>query len=242
MTMHRTAARIGLAAGISLAVLALPAVASAHVTVSASETAAGSYTVLTVSVPHGCAGSATTELAIQMPEGINEVTPTRNPFYDVEKVQAELDEPITDAHGNTVAERTSEVVYSAQTPLPDGERDSFELSFQIPEDAAGQTLTFPSIQTCEEGETAWTEVPADGQDEDELEHPAPSFVVTEPTGDAHGSAAASDEPGPAVTTETESSEGETSQSSSTAVAWVGVATGTLGLLLGGFAVLRTRRS
>jgi len=242
MTKQRTAARLGVAAGISLAVLALPAAASAHVTVTASETAAGAYTVLTVSVPHGCAGSATTEVAIQLPEGINEVTPTRNAFYDVEKVQTKLEQPITDQHGNTVADRTSEVVYTARTPLPDGQRDTFELSFQIPEDAAGQTLTFPAIQTCEEGETAWTEVPADGQDADELEHPAPAFVVTGSTGDAHGSSAAADEQDPAATTDTEGSEGDSSASSSNAVAWAGLATGALGLVLSGFALLRTRRS
>ncbi len=74
----------------------------------------------------------------------------------------QLDEPITGSHGEEITERVAQVVYTAKTPLPDGQRDAFELSLQIPEDAAGQTLAFPTIQTCEQGETAWTEIPADG--------------------------------------------------------------------------------
>ena len=117
-----------------------------------------------------------------MPDGITEVTPTRNAFYDVEVVTAKLDEPIIADDGDEITEGVDQVVYTARTPLPDGQRDTFELSLQIPEDAAGQTLAFPTIQTCEEGSTAWTEVAADGQTEDDLEHPAPSFVVTAATG------------------------------------------------------------
>ena len=160
--MSRVIARAGIVPATAAAVLLLAGPASAHVTITASETAAGAYTVLTLSVPHGCDGSPTTEVAIKVPDGITEVTPTRNAFYDVE----------------VVTEGAGQVVYTARTPLPDGQRDTFELSLQIPEDAAGRTLAFPTIQTCEEGSTAWTEVAADGQSEDDLEHPAPAFLVT----------------------------------------------------------------
>ena len=53
--------------------------ASAHVTITPSDTAAGAYTVLTVSVGHGCEGSPTTALDIQIPEQILSVTPTLLP-------------------------------------------------------------------------------------------------------------------------------------------------------------------
>ena len=36
-------------------------------------------------------------------------------------------------------------------------------------DAAGETFAFPTVQTCEEGETGWTEVAEEGQDAEELE-------------------------------------------------------------------------
>ena len=190
--MIRAAAAVLLAFGLSL-LLAGPAVA--HVTITASETDAGAYTTLTVSVPHGCEGSPTTEVAIKLPDGITEVTPTRNAFYDLEVGDGQ-------------------VVYTARTPLPDGQRDTFELSLQIPEDAAGETLAFPTVQTCEEGSTAWTEVPADGQSEDDLEHPAPAFEVTSADGDG--------------------------ASSSTGLAVGGLVAGLLGLGLGAVALARTR--
>ena len=43
----------------------------------------------------------------------------------------------------------------------------------------GETLYFPVIQTCEEGEAAWIEIPAEGEDGEELESPAPSITLTE---------------------------------------------------------------
>ena len=50
--------------------------------------------------PHGCDGSPTTKIEIQVPESVLAVTPTRNPLYEVETTIEQLDEPKTDAHGN----------------------------------------------------------------------------------------------------------------------------------------------
>jgi uncharacterized protein YcnI len=234
MKNARTLARLAVLPTVALAALAITGPASAHVTVTPSETAAGAYTILTVSVPHGCDGSPTTKIAIKTPDDIIEVTPTRNPFYDVEKVTTKLDKPITAEDGDQITQRTSEVVYTAKTPLPDGERDTFELSLQIPEDAAGKTLVFPTIQTCQKGETAWTEVPAAGQAEDDLEHPAPAFEVTgASSGDAHGAAATSDRTEPVSSTTDSDDDGN-------GLAIAGLVAGLLGLVLGGVALARTR--
>ncbi|KQX08072.1 MULTISPECIES: YcnI family copper-binding membrane protein [unclassified Leifsonia] len=179
-----------LGAGILLA-LASPLAASAHVGVTPDTTAAGSYTVLTFAVPHGCDGSPTTAIAIDIPESIPSVTPTVNPGWTVEKSTITLDPPVTDAHGNEITERVGQVVYTAKTPLADGYRDTFALSLQLPEDAAGDTLEFPVIQTCEVGSTLWNEKTVDG--EAEPEHPAPAIAVTAATGDEHGHSGAAAE-------------------------------------------------
>lgn len=175
-TLHRTAGRVA-AATLTLVVVGLAAPASAHVTITPSSTTAGASAVLEVSIPHGCDGSSTTAVTIRIPEEVNAVSPTRNALWELEKETVQLDPPVTDSHGNQVTERVASVTYRTDTPLPDGHRDVFELSLQIP-DAAGATLEFPTIQTCEQGEVAWIEVPEDGQDPDELELPAPAFVVT----------------------------------------------------------------
>ncbi|GAA4746606.1 hypothetical protein GCM10023350_34210 [Nocardioides endophyticus] len=174
---RRTAARLAAAALLPLAVVGLAVPASAHVSITPSSTVAGASAVLDVSIPHGCDGSPTTEVTIRIPEEINAVSPTRNALWELEKETVQLDPPVADSHGNQATERVASVTYRTDTPLPDGHRDVFELALQIP-DTAGATLVFPTIQTCEHGEAAWIEVPEDGQDPDELELPAPAFVVT----------------------------------------------------------------
>ncbi|MET0726454.1 MAG: YcnI family protein [Leifsonia sp.] len=176
-------AAAALGGGVLLA-LAAPLAASAHVGVTPSGTAAGSYSVLTFAVPHGCEGSPTTVVAIDIPEGVLSVTPTINPGWTVEKVVTTLDEPETDAHGNSITERVSQVVYTAKTPLADGYRDTFALQLPLPADAAGETLLFPVTQTCEVGVTEWNEETPEGGEEPE--HPAPAITVTEAAGDEHG--------------------------------------------------------
>ena len=166
----------GALAGALALVLGSAVTASAHVSIAEGQVEAGSYSILTFGVPHGCDGSATTEVAIQVPEGVNAVTPTRNSLYMVEKVMEDLDAPITDSHGNEVTQRVAQIVYTATTPLPDDQRDAFELSLQIPTDAAS-TLYFPTVQTCEQGETAWVQIPEEGQDGHDLDAPAPSVDV-----------------------------------------------------------------
>jgi periplasmic copper chaperone A len=208
---------------VGAVVLGVAAPASAHVTISASTTAAGAFAVLTVSVPHGCEGSPTTEITIQVPEEINAVTPTRNPLWEVEKQVEQLDPPVTDAHGNEITERVATVTYTATTPLPEGYRDAFELSLQLP-DEEGATLVFPTIQTCEEGESAWIEVAEEGQSAEELELPAPSLTITSAEGDAHGSG----EPAQAA------------EDSSDLGPWA-LGAGILGVLVGAFAVVQARR-
>ncbi len=249
---HRpTGARLaGAATGTTLLALGLAlgptGPASAHVTVTPSDTAAGAFTVLTFSAGHGCEGSPTTAIKIQIPEGINAVTPTRNDYYDVTKQPEKLDPPVTDAHGNELTERVATVTYTARTPLPDGFRDTFELSLQLPEDAAGETLAFPVIQTCEQGETGWTEIPAEGQDPEELETPAPAFEVTEAGEEGHhgGDDAEAEEDAAAEPTAADSDGDAASADEAEADntwGYVGAGLGALGLVVGGIALAQGRR-
>jgi uncharacterized protein YcnI len=151
--------------GAGLLALSAPLAASAHVEVTPSSTSAGSYSLLTFSLGHGCDGSATTGITIDVPDTITSVTPTVNPGWDVT--------PLTDG----------QVSYTAQSPLADGLRTTFVLSLQIPEDASvGDTLAFPTLQSCEIGETDWAEPIVEG--EAEPAHPAPSLTVTESTGES----------------------------------------------------------
>ena len=160
-------------AGVLLA-LAAPMSASAHVSASATSTAAGSYTVVTFAVPHGCDASATTKITIDIPESILSVTPTVNANWTISETKEPLESAVED-----VTERDAQVIYTALTPLPDGQRDTFELSLKLPDGEAGDVVEFPVTQDCVEGQTLWVG--------DEV----PSVTLTAAVeGDGHGHGAA----------------------------------------------------
>ncbi|MGP5007417.1 YcnI family copper-binding membrane protein [Brachybacterium tyrofermentans] len=229
----------GALAATAVLVLGGAVAASAHVSIAEGPVEAGSYSILTFGVPHGCDGSATTEVAIQIPEGINAVTPTRNGLYTVEKVMEDLDTPITDSHGNEVTERVAQVVYTASTPLPDGQRDAFELSLQIPEDATDTTLYFPTVQTCEQGETAWVQIPEEGQDGHDLDAPAPSVdVVAASDAGSHGHGDSSEA---TVDAHDEDSASASAPADQTPLVVTSLAVGALGLIIAVIALLRGRK-
>jgi periplasmic copper chaperone A len=153
--------------------------ASAHVEATATDTAANSYTTATFSVPHGCDGSPTTKLEFHVPKSIIEVTPTVNPNWTITKATEPYTDPSAKADGENAAdagERVTSITYTAKTPLAADQRDTFALSFSLPDGKAGDVVSIPVTQTCEQGSTEWDQVQKAGQDEPE--HPAPSITLT----------------------------------------------------------------
>lgn len=214
--------------------------ASAHVSVNPDTTTAGSYALLTFGVPHGCGESPTTKVSIQIPEPITSVTPTVNPGWDVEKVMVTLATPIDDGHGGQLTERVGEIVYTAKAPLPDGYRDALVLSTRLP-DAVGETLVFPTVQTCQEGESAWIQVAADGEDPHDLELPAPTVTVTE--AEAHGAVeTVSDEAGSSDDSADDAGSSDGPSALPLVLSGVALVLGAAGLVLGGAAFARRSKA
>lgn len=171
---HITRISAAVVAGGLLA-LAVPTAAQAHVSANASSTAAGSRTVVTFAVPHGCEGSPTQIVTIDIPESVVSVTPTVNPLWSVEKVMVPLDEPIESEYGDAITDRVGQVVYTSTSGgLAEGFRDTFQLALQLPVGEAGDVVEFPTTQTCTEGTAEWV-----GDD-------APSVTLTAAAGDSHG--------------------------------------------------------
>lgn len=240
-TRPRVLARVVAAtATIGLGVMTTVVPASAHVGIVEGDYHADSYVVVPFSVPHGCDGSPTTRIRIQMPESIPSVTPTVNPGWDIELVKEQLATPLDLGEGRTLTERVTEVAYTARTPLPDGYRDVLELSLRLPADAVGQTLTFPTIQECAEGSTNWTQIPAEGQDPDELELPAPSLFVFGPKEDPGEETNAGTIPLPTTTPPPVSDESDDGSDRGLAIA--GLAAGVVGMALGGRALMASKGS
>lgn len=234
---RRLLARLGAVVAACLVLVGVATPAHAHITITPSTTAAGAYAVLELTVPHGCAGSSTTQVTIQMPDQVASVSPTRHALWEVDKTMETLDPPVTDSHGRQITERVASVTFRTDTPLPEGYRDVLALSLQLP-DLEGDTLVFPTIQTCEQGEAAWIEVPADGQDGEDLELPAPAFVLTAADGGGHDTSSAVDTSLAAVSTE-----GGAAGESSAVDAWTVAAlvAGLAGAALGATALVLQRR-
>lgn len=228
---------VGIAAGV-LALLAAPA--GAHITPDKDEVPAGSYNTVTLSVGHGCEESPTKQLVIEVPEGLNSVTPEIHPGWKIAIAKEALTTPVTDAHGEEITERMKSVTFTADAggELPNGFRDTFTLGFKTPE-TDGEYMFFKTVQKCTEGETGWIEeYTGDGE---EPEHPSPVVKI--------GPAEAEDGDGSTETTvpegdgegETAAADGTDSGDSSDGLGIAGVVLGGLGLITGGAALATSRK-
>ena len=74
---------------LSYATVAMLAVssASAHVTLENRQATIGSGYKAVFAVPHGCAGSATTKIRVQIPEGVIAVKPMPKAGWNVEVIK-----------------------------------------------------------------------------------------------------------------------------------------------------------
>lgn len=218
--------------------------AHAHVGTSSDEAPAGGSLDLGLTIGHGCDGSPTRQILVQIPEGVNSASAYFKPGWTVDVQTEELDPPIEGAHGDTIDERTDTITFTATAgnELPNNLRDTFTVRFTAP-DEAGERLFFKTVQRCIVGENAWIEE-FDGEGE-EPDSPAPAvLVVASDGGDDHGD-------GDGV--EGDSEDGEASEDaaapasdddsdSAMGIAIAGLVAGILGLATGGIAFVRSRRS
>ena len=113
--------------GLMMAFAATLAVSSAraHVTLETRQAAVGDYYKAVFAVPHGCAGSATIKLRVQIPEGVIGVKPMPKPGWNVDVVEGQYAVPY-DYHGSKLSQGVKEVVWSGGK-LPDHQYDEFVL-------------------------------------------------------------------------------------------------------------------
>jgi periplasmic copper chaperone A len=135
--------------------------ASAHVTLENREATIGRSYKAVFEVPHGCAGSATTKLRVQIPQGVIAVKPMPKPGWNVEAIKGRY-ASVYDFHGARLSEGVKEVVWSGGK-LPDDFYDEFVISaFLTDALKPNTTLYFPVVQECEQGVSRWIDIPADG--------------------------------------------------------------------------------
>jgi uncharacterized protein YcnI len=225
----------------AIATVAMAPAAYAHVTVTPTEAPADGSAMLEFTVPHGCDGSSTTGIRVQIPENVPSATPGVHPGWTLTTKEGPKDE--VELFGETITEGVSEVSWTAdEEPLPDEYLDVFMIEVKLPA-AEGEQVAFPVIQTCEKGETRWIEIAGPGETEEDLESPAPVVTLTAPAADAHGGGGAD-----SVEGEDEHAEGaeataepEDDDGGSDGLAIAGLVVGGLGLITGGTALARSRK-
>ena len=149
--------------------------ASAHITLEIREATIGSFYKAVFVVPHGCAGSATVRIRVQIPEGVIGVKPMPKPGWNVEAIKGKYAADY-DFHGAKLSEGVKEVVWSGGK-LPDDNYDEFVISTFLTNGLkANTTLYFPTLQECEQGVSRWIDIPAEGNPH-ESKWPAPGVKL-----------------------------------------------------------------
>ncbi|WP_298872121.1 YcnI family protein [uncultured Bradyrhizobium sp.] len=144
---------------LTAALVASPA--AAHVYLEGKQATVGSSYKAVFAVPHGCSGSSTVKLRVQIPEGVIAVKPMPKAGWNVDVVEGEYASPY-DYHGNKLTSGVKEVVWSGGN-LPDRNYDEFVVSSFLTDSLKpNTTLYFPVVQECEKGVSRWIEIPAEG--------------------------------------------------------------------------------
>lgn len=166
--------RVALITAFAFALVSSPA--SAHVTLEQRESAVGSFQKVVLRVPHGCDGSATVKITVQIPEGVIAIKPMVKPGWTIDIKRGAYAKAYSYLHGAKFTEGPKEITWSGGN-VPDAYYDEFVLSgFIAGELPSGGMLYFPVVQECEIGAHRWIEIPS-GKANERLSEPAPGLKL-----------------------------------------------------------------
>jgi hypothetical protein len=111
-------------------------------------------------VEHGCGGSPTLSLRVDIPDGVKVLDTPQKPGWTLN------------------AERNKDQVTAVtwRGHLDAKSADQFGLFVKLPPNAG--VLYFPALQKCEKGETRWSDISAPGQKLRDVARPAPRLQLT----------------------------------------------------------------
>jgi uncharacterized protein YcnI len=161
-------------AAVAAATLAVPAAASAHVTLQPGSAPAGGFTKLDVRVPNERDDKGTIKVDVRFPDGFYFLSYQKVPGWKARVYKEKLDQPV-DLGGFSVDEQYTRVVWRAKKPKRDriapGQFQDFPLSVRVPNGDVGSQLVFRAFQTYQRGErVAWTGAP-------DSDNPAPRVTL-----------------------------------------------------------------
>ena len=171
-----------IAAVTAAAALAVPAAASAHVTLQPGTVTAGSFSKVDVRVPNERDDKGTIKVDLRLPDGFYFLSYQKVPGWKARVFKQKRDKPV-DLGGFSVDERYTRIVWRAKKPKRDriapGQFQDFPLSVRVPDGAPGTQIAFRAFQTYQGGErVAWTGAP-------DADQPAPRVTLLAAQEDAH---------------------------------------------------------
>jgi uncharacterized protein YcnI len=228
--------RLALVTGaVLVAVFGFAAPAAAHVTVNPQEATQGGYARLAFRVPNESDTASTTKLEVVLPEDAPVASVSTMPLAGwTVAVEKRTVSPPVEVHGSQVSEVVAKITWTAAAGggVKPGEFQEFPVSMGPLPDV--QKMVFKTLQTYSDGNISrWIEEPAEGAAEPE--QPAPVLTLT----------AASTPPSAATGSGSSDSDSDSDSDSGTlpiTLAIVGLVAGLGGLVLGGLAFARTRRT
>lgn len=162
---------------VSALLIGSAGLAQAHVSLETAQAAAGSAYKAVLKIPHGCDGAATSQINVKIPEGFIAAQPQLKAGWDIETVKSDYAHSYK-VHGKDVKNGVTEIIWKGGK-LPGDFYDEFVVVGRLAPFDKETTLSFPTIQTCENGKTEnWTDIATEGQNPHDLKSPAPQLVVS----------------------------------------------------------------
>lgn len=147
----------------AMGVLAQSPTVSAHVVLAQKAAAAGSYYRAQFMVGHGCEGSPTISVQVDIPDGVPVARPQPKAGWTLSYETGPLAEPAM-VHGKQKTLGIRQVTWTGG-PLPDEQYEEFGMLLFLSKPGR---LHFRVLQTCEQGANDWSGVAAEGK-------PKPAF-------------------------------------------------------------------
>ncbi len=158
---------------LAAALLSAVPMAMGHIVLEQPRATSGSSYKAVLRVGHGCAGSPTQQIVVEIPPGVQGAKPMPKPGWVLGVTRAALAQPYQN-HGRTLTDDVVRISWTARSEadqLPDAHFDEFVLQAQLPEQTGA--LYWPVRQECAQGRHDWVQVPAPGQQRRDLKEPAP---------------------------------------------------------------------
>ncbi|UJP09710.1 YcnI family protein [Microbacterium sp. KUDC0406] len=231
-----TRAFAGIAAGAVLA-LGVPFAASAHVTVNPDQAEAGGWTYATFRVPTESDTASTTKVVVHLPTDtpFTSVSYQPTPGWTGQVTEEKLPEPV-EVSGNTITEAPTTITFTATGDgIAPGQFQAFVVALGPVPDTGH--VVMPATQTYSDGKVVeWKATPEEMEKDDTLE-PAPVLWINDapPSSDHH----ATDD---ATVTPADAASPATGDGLPLGLSISALVLAVAGVLLGAFAVGRTRKA